>query len=238
MGVSARTVAPRARVLVVDDERRVLDGLRLALRPTGYEVVLADSAEQALVRLSEQNFELVIADEHMPGESGSNFLTTVREFDPSCACVLLSGRPTLGAALRAVNGARVFRILTKPVAGDELRAVAAEAVSMCEARRKAPNSSKNGAGADEKPSEGGGKGPAFARVLEGPPGSLPPEGWAELSKRECEVVSAIIEGWRIAQIAPRLYISVHTVRNHLKAAYRKLDVHSQRELIARSRDEA
>lgn len=56
---------------------------------------------------------------------------------------------------------------------------------------------------------------------------------AELSKREKEVLDQVLRGLRVNGVAEALNISRHTVRNHLKAIYRKLDVHSQVELLSR-----
>ena len=53
----------------------------------------------------------------------------------------------------------------------------------------------------------------------------------ELSDREMEVVVQLAEGRRVPAIAKALYISPNTVRNHLKSVYRKLEVHSQTELL-------
>lgn len=54
----------------------------------------------------------------------------------------------------------------------------------------------------------------------------------KLSKRELEVVDLIAQGYTNADIAKTLYISAHTVNDHTKNIYRKLDVHSRYELIA------
>jgi DNA-binding CsgD family transcriptional regulator len=54
-----------------------------------------------------------------------------------------------------------------------------------------------------------------------------------LTRREVEVLGLLLDGWRVASIARSLYVSEHTVRNHLKAIYRKLSAHSQQELIER-----
>ena len=53
----------------------------------------------------------------------------------------------------------------------------------------------------------------------------------ELSDRERDVLARLMAGSRVASIASELFISANTVRNHLKAIYRKLDVASQSELI-------
>jgi PAS domain S-box-containing protein len=54
---------------------------------------------------------------------------------------------------------------------------------------------------------------------------------AELTERELEVVVQLADGRRVPSIAKALYISPNTVRNHLKSVYRKLEVHSQAELL-------
>jgi DNA-binding CsgD family transcriptional regulator len=58
---------------------------------------------------------------------------------------------------------------------------------------------------------------------------------ADLSVREREVVALLVAGDRVPAIAELLHISPHTVRNHLKSVFRKLDVGSQSELIQRIR---
>ena len=53
--------------------------------------------------------------------------------------------------------------------------------------------------------------------------------------REKEVLTRLVDGDRVPAISKRLHISPHTVRNHLKAIYRKLDVGTQSDLIERVR---
>ena len=60
---------------------------------------------------------------------------------------------------------------------------------------------------------------------------------AELTRREKEVVLELVDGGRVGTIAELFGISPRTVRNHLKTAFAKLDVHSQSELIALARSE-
>lgn len=52
-----------------------------------------------------------------------------------------------------------------------------------------------------------------------------------LTRREREVLNLILDGWRVQSIAATLFVSEHTVRNHLKAIFRKLGAHSQKDLI-------
>jgi len=115
------------RVLVVDDERAVREGLRRALRRRALRVREADSAEQALVELDREPVDVVVSDQWMPGLDGLELLRLVRERHPDVARILLTGRPDLRLALGAVNQGEVFRLLTKPCEG----ALVAQAV--CEA---------------------------------------------------------------------------------------------------------
>ena len=57
------------------------------------------------------------------------------------------------------------------------------------------------------------------------------EGADRLTRREREVVDCLLQGERVVSMAERLGVSSHTVRNHLKSIFRKLDVHSQADLV-------
>jgi DNA-binding NarL/FixJ family response regulator len=55
---------------------------------------------------------------------------------------------------------------------------------------------------------------------------------ADLSSRQWEIASRLVQGDRVATIAAQLYLSQSTVRNHLSAIFQKFGVHSQAELLA------
>jgi DNA-binding NarL/FixJ family response regulator len=55
---------------------------------------------------------------------------------------------------------------------------------------------------------------------------------SDLSARQWEVISRLARGERVSTIAADMYLSQSTVRNHLSAIFRKVGVHSQRELLA------
>lgn len=57
----------------------------------------------------------------------------------------------------------------------------------------------------------------------------------DLSPREREIVELLLRGYRVTSIAPRLFLSTHTIRNHLKSVFRKAGVTSQAELIELAR---
>jgi response regulator RpfG family c-di-GMP phosphodiesterase len=117
-----------AEVLCVDDEPRVLDGLRLTLR-RGYDVSIATSGVMALTLLEQRpGIAVVISDMRMPVMDGAAFLTKVRERAPNAIRILLTGEPGRESAVAAVNEGQVFRFLTKPCAPDKLVAAVEAAV--------------------------------------------------------------------------------------------------------------
>src|ERR1700745_2912611 len=102
----------RPRVLCVDDEARVVEGLVLHLRKE-YEVYTVLSGAEALQTLKKLGGAcVVISDMRMPGMDGATFLHHVLTFYPDTTRILLTGEPGRDAAVSAVNNAHVFRFLT------------------------------------------------------------------------------------------------------------------------------
>jgi response regulator RpfG family c-di-GMP phosphodiesterase len=119
--------ADAPRVLCVDDEPRVLEGLRDSLRRS-FDVHVAESgaAGLALLERDPDGYAVVISDMRMPGMSGAAFLSQARRVAPNAVRMLLTGHADLDAAIAAVNDGQLFRFLTKPCSREELlRACAA-----------------------------------------------------------------------------------------------------------------
>ncbi|HEX4341561.1 MAG TPA: response regulator [Polyangiaceae bacterium] len=104
----------RPRILCVDDEPNVLDGLQRTLRKK-FDVTTSPGGEAALARLAAgESFEVVVSDMRMPSMNGTTLLSRFRETAPDTVRLLLTGYAEIEAAIAAVNQARVFRFLTKP----------------------------------------------------------------------------------------------------------------------------
>jgi len=107
-------------LLCVDDEPLVLEGLTLHLR-RGFTLTTATSGAAGLEILKTKGpFAIVMSDMRMPGMSGAEFLTKVRESWPDTVRVLLTGQSDLPSAISAVNDGQIFRFLTKPCPPDVL----------------------------------------------------------------------------------------------------------------------
>jgi len=111
----------RPRVLCVDDEERVLEGLVLHLRKE-YETLTALSGEQALRTLRDApGIAVVVSDMRMPKMDGATLLQHIRQHFPTTTRILLTGEAGRDTAVQAVNKGQIFRFLTKPCPPGELR---------------------------------------------------------------------------------------------------------------------
>ncbi len=110
------------RILCVDDEARVVEGLALHLR-RDYQVLTASSGLSALQILKDKGAPTVIvSDMRMPGMDGATLLKHAKRLYPETIRILLTGDPGRDAAISAVNDGQIFRFLTKPCPPDHLRA--------------------------------------------------------------------------------------------------------------------
>ncbi|NJC73475.1 HDOD domain-containing protein [Planosporangium thailandense] len=113
----------RARVLFVDDEPRILDGLRRSLhgKRGDWDMAFVTSGAEALDLLAESPRDVVVSDLRMPGMDGAELLTRVSERHPGVARVVVSGDAEREEALRgAVAG---HRFLAKSAEADSIVAV-------------------------------------------------------------------------------------------------------------------
>jgi response regulator RpfG family c-di-GMP phosphodiesterase len=109
------------RVLCVDDEPFVLDGLRRALHRK-YDLVVTSSPAEALelVTADPDEFDVVMSDLKMPGTDGITLLASVRQVAPASVRILLTGHGDLNSAMEAVNRGNIFRFLCKPASRTQL----------------------------------------------------------------------------------------------------------------------
>jgi response regulator RpfG family c-di-GMP phosphodiesterase len=114
------TALPVWTVLAVDDEPNILAALRRMFRTTGWRILTAGHAEEALAVLARETVNAVLSDMHMPGMDGVQFLERVSQGWPRIARLLLTGQADLGSTIAAINRGRLHRYITKPWNDDEL----------------------------------------------------------------------------------------------------------------------
>ena len=119
-------VAARNTVLLIDDEKPLLEVFVSALAPD-FEVVTATSVREGEDILRHRTFKVVVSDHLMPGGNGMSFLVRSREEYPHMQRVLVTGYMKPELLMRSVNEAALFRYLLKPVSLPELVKVVQEA---------------------------------------------------------------------------------------------------------------
>lgn len=107
-------------VLFVDDEPAVLDGLKRALHHAPFKKLFCQSGFQALEVVDTEHINIVVADEQMPGMSGSDFLALIRKRHPAIIRIILSGQANLDRVINAINEGQIHRFLTKPTDSAQL----------------------------------------------------------------------------------------------------------------------
>jgi len=118
------------RVLFVDDEQRILDGLRRQLRGLRdeWEMEFRTSGADALIAMSESPFDVVVSDMKMPGMDGATLLTRVSQEHPETIRIVLSGHSDREAILKSVGPAHQY--LAKPCEPEVLRATISRACTL------------------------------------------------------------------------------------------------------------
>lgn len=126
--------APRARILIVDDERGPRESLRMILS-SSYAVVSVDSGAAALERLRTEAIDLVTIDLNMPGMKGDQLMRTIRAEFPQTEIIVITGCSSVETAVEGIRHG-VFDYLTKPFDVVQVTASVARALERRAGRKK------------------------------------------------------------------------------------------------------
>jgi CheY-like chemotaxis protein len=124
-------MAGEKRVLVVDDEEKVVFFLRESLEELGHDFTIsaAKSADEALEKIEQQPYDLVISDLRMPGTDGLDLLREIKERSPDTRLVLMTayGSDKVEADAQSLQ---VFEYITKPFHVSDLIDIARDALAV------------------------------------------------------------------------------------------------------------
>jgi len=116
----AREAAPNAaRILLMEDEVSVAQGLQMILNEEGYRVEVAMTGQGALDRLGSEGFDLLIADLRLPDIDGMEVVRQVRAKRPQTAIIIMTGYATVSSAVESLRIGAVD-YLPKPFTDEEL----------------------------------------------------------------------------------------------------------------------
>jgi DNA-binding NtrC family response regulator len=126
----------KPEILVVDDEEGVRKLLAAILTEKGYNVDTASTGEEAIRKINEKVYNLVLIDIILPDICGVELLTQIRETKPRTRKIIMTGNPSLQNAVEALNkGADAY--VMKPLDIEKMLGTIAEQYAKQEAERKA-----------------------------------------------------------------------------------------------------
>jgi DNA-binding NarL/FixJ family response regulator len=206
------------RVVLVDDQAMVRQGLRLILELAGHDVVAeAGDGAEAVAKVAEHRPDVVLMDLRMPGMDGVEATRRITEQGESrvLALTTFDVDSLVVDALRAGAAGFLVKDVTAPGLVDAVERVAAGEPVL------APQ--------------------VLARVMEHYAGAPPVSpatstALAELSEREREVLALIGAGWSNEEIADDLVISMATVKTHVRHIFAKLDLRDRAQAIVLAHD--
>ncbi|WP_448811902.1 response regulator [Agromyces bauzanensis] len=207
------------RVLLVDDQAMVRQGLRLLLELGGIEVVAeASDGAEAVAAVATHRPDVVLMDLRMPGVDGIEATRRIVADDPAARVIALTTFD-LDEHVAAVLRAGAVGFLLKDVTGEGL----VEAIHRAESGEPVVAPA------------------VLARLMRHfstrpPAASEPLPALAELSEREREVLALIGAGRSNAEIAEALVISMATVKTHVRHIFAKLDLRDRAQAVVFAHD--
>lgn len=115
------------KILIVDDEDYIIEGLTVILKPEGYAIESANDGEEALKKLRHDAFALALVDLDIPKLDGLELLAEIKKNDLITEVVIITGKGSIHTAVEAMkNGA--YDYLTKPVETDRLKSLVPKAL--------------------------------------------------------------------------------------------------------------
>ncbi len=191
-------------ILLIDDEKVLLETVSDDLKESGYKVTTAESGQEGLRSFEKLQHDLVIIDLKMEGMGGLEVSREIKKLNPETPVMILTGYGSMETAIEALR-LDLDDYVLKPVNRDDLF----EKITLCLEKKN------NSHPSNPKPT--------FAQKLK-----LDEAG---LTRREKEVVQLVAKGYNDNEIAKMLVISSFTVKFHLKRIFKKLGIHKRVELI-------
>ena len=109
----------KGKILVVDDDRNILQVIKMRLASGGYQVVTTGIAEEALNLAAQEPFDLLVLDLKIDGQDGISLMEKIHQINPDVPVIILTAYGTIKSAVNAMKKG-AYGYLTKPFEGHEL----------------------------------------------------------------------------------------------------------------------
>jgi DNA-binding NarL/FixJ family response regulator len=198
-------------IIIVDDDDTIREGLKYLVNSSEGFKCVGDfgSAEDALAEMNHHNPDVILMDINLPGLSGIECMVVLKEHRPDLQIIMLTIHEDDDAIFKSLVAGASGYLLKKTQPAKLLEAI--EDV----ARGGSPMSSQ-----------------IARRVVQTFQQKSEPAAATEiLSKREDEILIYLSKGYRYKEISDELFISVETVRTHIRNIYEKLQVRSRTEAV-------
>jgi LytS/YehU family sensor histidine kinase len=123
------------KLLYVDDEADNLFAFKAVFRRY-YDIQFAESGEEALALMAENDVDLVISDQRMPEMTGVELFARMRESHPHVIRMVMTGYSDMQAIIDAINKGNIYYYITKPWKAEELRLIIDKALETYSLRKK------------------------------------------------------------------------------------------------------
>lgn len=188
-------------ILIIDDEPLILDTMSKDLAEEGYKVDIANSGEEGIRQFHQVKHDVVISDLVMDGLNGIQIAKEIKELKSDTKIIFLTGYGTRSSAIEAIR-LGASDFFIKPYNRNELL----QRVSDC---------------FEDKVNSTQEMSKTLLDKIEG----------KSLSRKEKEVIALVMNGFSDKEIAVRLFISINTVKTHIKHIYEKLEINGRKELL-------
>lgn len=125
----------KSSILIVDDEQIVRDSLKHWFEEEGYFVETAEDGESALKFFDKDKYDLLLVDMKMPGMSGLDLLTKIKEYDEDAIVILITAFASVPTAIKALKDG-AYDYITKPIDPDELSHIVEKALSQKQLKKE------------------------------------------------------------------------------------------------------
>ncbi len=196
-------------IAIIEDDDEIRQTLALIIKGTAgfFCTATFPSAEEALKQISSLSIDVMLVDIELPGMTGIEALTQIKQLKPNVDCLMLSIRQDDEAVFNSIRAGAAGYLLKDTPPVQLLQAI--EEVY----KGGAPMSMQ-----------------IARRILQ----SFQPAQSSPLSQREQEILRLLSEGLNYRSIAEKIFLSPHTIKTHIKNIYAKLHVHTRAEAIKKA----